>query len=193
MSKMVSYTHEENVRDASLAAVMYGALDTLPMPLVGRVHGAALGGGAGLAAICDIVVAEDQAVFGFTEVKVGILPSMISPFVLAKIGQSAARELFLTGRRFDAERARAIGLVHAVTPADRLDRRVAEYVGEILSGAPEAIATAKALLRSIAGRPPQDLVDLTAETIATRRASPEGQEGMKAFLEKRRPAWNVGQ
>lgn len=191
MSKMVTYTHEENVRDADAAARMYGALESVPVPLIGRVHGAALGGGAGLAAICDVVVSEESAVFGFTEVKLGILPSIIAPFVLAKIGVSAARELFLTGRRFDAQRAREIGLVHAIVPATELDARVAHYVNEILGAAPEAVATAKALLRAIAGRAPRDVRALTAETIATRRASAEGQEGMKAFLEKRRADWNV--
>src|SRR5204862_3854593 len=112
MSKMVAYTHEENVRDARLMARMFEALDRLPIPLVGRVHGAALGGGAGLAAVCDIVVAAEEASFAFTEVKLGILPAVISPFVLAKIGRSAARELFLTGARFGAARAKEIGLVH---------------------------------------------------------------------------------
>ena len=116
MSKMVAYSHEENVRDARAVSAMFLALDALPVPLVGRVHGAALGGGAGLASVCDIVVAADNAVFGFTEAKLGILPAVISPFALAKIGRSAARELFLTAARFSAQRAREIGLVHAVVP-----------------------------------------------------------------------------
>ena len=102
MAKALDYTHDENVRDANAAARMFAALDTLPVPLIGRIHGAALGGGAGLAAVCDIVVADEDAVFGFTEVKLGILPAVISPYALAKIGRSAARELFLTGMRFDA-------------------------------------------------------------------------------------------
>ena len=112
---------------------MFAALDELPVPLIGRIHGAALGGGSGLAAVCDIVVAEEQALFGFTEVKLGILPAVISPFALAKIGRSAARELFLTGARFSAARAREIGLVHAVVPAAGLDAAVAGYVREILT------------------------------------------------------------
>jgi methylglutaconyl-CoA hydratase len=193
MARMVSYTQEENVADATATAAMFAALDALPFPLIGRVHGAALGGGAGLAAVCDIVVAEDHAVFGFTEVKLGILPSMIAPFVLRRIGHSAARELFLTGLRFDAVRAREIGLVHAITSALELDTHIERYLQECLSAAPEAVATAKALLREIAGRPAADVRTLTAETIATRRASREGQEGMKAFLEKRTPSWNVNQ
>jgi methylglutaconyl-CoA hydratase len=190
---MAAYTHDENVEDAAAMARMYAALDRLPLPLVGRIHGAALGGGAGLVAVCDIAVAEAGTVFGFTEVKLGILPAVISPYVLAKIGVSATRELFLTGMRFDAARAKEIGLVHAVAAADQLDARVAAYADELLGSGPDAIATTKELLRTIVGRPPQDVVGLTADTIAARRASPEGQEGLQAFLEKRRPRWNVGQ
>jgi methylglutaconyl-CoA hydratase len=191
MSRMVSYTQAENVRDAQAMARMFSALDTLPMPLIGRVHGAALGGGSGLAAVCDIVVAEEGAVFGFTEVKLGILPAVISPYALAKIGRSAARELFLTGMRFSAARAREIGLVHAVVPSDQLDAKVREYVSEVLSGGPEGIAAAKALISSVWTRDAAYAIEMTAEAIAKRRVSPEGQEGMKAFLEKRRADWNL--
>jgi methylglutaconyl-CoA hydratase len=191
MTRMAAYTHDENLRDAMAAAKMYALIDRLPIAVIARIHGAALGGGAGLAAICDIVVAEERTIFGFTEVKLGILPAVVSPYVLAKIGASAARELFLTGMRFDAARAKDIGLVHAVAPADQLDRRVADYVKEILSAAPEAIATAKELLKKVSERPVQDTIGLTADTIAARRASLEGQEGMRAFLEKRRARWNV--
>jgi methylglutaconyl-CoA hydratase len=191
MARMASYTHAENVRDATAMAKMYSAMDHLPIPLIGRIHGVALGGGAGLAAVCDIVVADEHASFGFTEVKLGILPAVVSPYVLAKIGASAARELFLTGMRFDAARAKEIGLVHAVVAADQMDPRIADYVQEILSAAPDAIATAKELLRKVAGRPAQDTIGLTADTIAARRASPEGLEGMRAFLEKRKATWNV--
>jgi methylglutaconyl-CoA hydratase len=191
MTRMAAYTHDENLRDAMAAARMYSLIDRLPIPVIGRLHGAALGGGAGLAAICDIVVAEERTVFGFTEVKLGILPAVVSPYVLSKIGASAARELFLTGMRFDAGRAKEIGLVHAVVPGDQLDARIATYVKEILSAAPEAIATAKQLLKKVGERAVQDTIGLTADTIAVRRASPEGQEGMRAFLEKRRATWNV--
>jgi methylglutaconyl-CoA hydratase len=189
MAKMAGYSRDENVRDAMAAAEMYGVLDTLPVPLVGRIHGAALGGGAGLAAVCDVVIADEQAMFGFTEVKLGIVPAMISPFVIAKIGLSAARELFLTGRRFGAERAREIGLVHASVPAAELDARVAEYVSDVLAAAPQAVAVIKALLRQIAGRPATAVRSATAEALAARRASAEGQEGLRAFLDKRRAAW----
>lgn len=191
MSKMVSYTREENVRDAQAMARMFSALDSLPMPVIGRIHGAALGGGSGLAAVCDIVVADEDAVFGFTEVKLGILPAVISPYALAKLGRSAARELFLTGMRFGAHRAREIGLVHAIVPLSQLDAKVAEYVKEILGAGPEGIAAAKALIPQVWGRTAADAMPLTAEAIATRRISPEGQEGMKAFLEKRKASWNL--
>jgi methylglutaconyl-CoA hydratase len=190
MSRMVAYTREENAGDARAMAQMFLALDTLPVPLIGRIHGAALGGGAGLAAVCDIVVADPYAVFGFTEVKLGIMPAVISPYALAKIGRSAARELFLTGMRFGAERAREIGLVHAVVARDHLDARIEEYVKEILSAGPAGVAGAKALIRAVWHRSPADAIDLTADAIAERRASPEGQEGMRAFLEKRRAGWN---
>jgi methylglutaconyl-CoA hydratase len=190
MSKMVSYTREENIRDAQAMARMFSALDSLPVPLIGRIHGAALGGGVGLAAVCDIVVAEEGATFGFTEVKLGILPAVISPYALAKIGRSAARELFLTGMRFGAQRAKEIGLVHAVVPSDQLDVTVQEYVNEVLSAGPEGIAAAKQLIPTVWSRPAADAMDITADAIATRRVSPEGQEGLKAFLAKRKPDWN---
>jgi len=189
MSKMVAYTHEENVRDARLMARMFEALDRLPIPLVGRVHGAALGGGAGLAAVCDIVVAAEDASFAFTEVKLGILPAVISPFVLAKIGRSAARELFLTGARFGAARAKEIGLVHAVAAEPDLDRVVAKYVNDLLTSAPEAVAAAKQLIAEVSSRTPTSATEYTIDAIAARRVSPEGQEGMTAFLAKRPPSW----
>jgi methylglutaconyl-CoA hydratase len=189
MSKALTYTEEENVRDATAMSRMFAALDALPLPVIGRVQGAALGGGAGLAAVCDVVVADEGALFGFTEVKLGILPAVISPFALAKIGRSAARELFLTGARFSAARAREIGLVHAVVPEVELDAAVDHYVHEFLSGGPEAIAAAKALIPEAWGRSVADAMPITAAAIAARRVSPEGQEGLRAFLEKRSPGW----
>jgi methylglutaconyl-CoA hydratase len=192
MSKMVRYSEDENLRDASAMSAMFAALDTLPVPLIGRVHGAALGGGSGLAAVCDIVVADEPCVFGFTEVKLGILPAVISPFALAKIGRSAARELFLTGMRFPAARAKEIGLVHAVVPTSELDAAVDVYTREILSAGPEGIAAAKALIPRVWGRSVEDAMPITSQAIATRRVTPEGQEGMRAFLEKRAPSWVPG-
>jgi methylglutaconyl-CoA hydratase len=170
---------------------MFAALDTLPIPLIGRVHGAALGGGAGLSAVCDVVVADENAVFGFSEVKLGILPAVISPYALAKIGRSAARELFLTGMRFNAARAKEIGLVHAVVPRDQLDAKVEMYIDEFLNAAPDAISTAKALIPRVWARGAFDAAGLTAEAIAAQRVSKEGQEGLRAFLEKRKASWDV--
>jgi methylglutaconyl-CoA hydratase len=189
MARMADYTEAENLRDAMAASRMFGALNALPIPLIGRVHGAAIGGGGGLAAVCDIVVAEEQSVFGFTEVKLGILPAVISPFVLAKIGPSAARELFLTGMRFSAARARELGLVHAVVPERDIDATVAHYVGEVLSAGPEATAAAKALIFEVGRQSIEDARPITATALATRRGSAEGQEGLRAFLEKRKPNW----
>lgn len=190
MAKTIAYSQEENVRDATAMSRMFGLLNTLPMPLIGRIQGAALGGGAGLAAVCDIVVAEDQAVFGFTETKLGILPAVISPFAIAKIGRSAARELFLTGARFPAARAKEIGLVHAVVPAGELDAKVQQYVDELLTAGPEAVAAAKALIAQIAPLTTDAAQPLTAQAIAARRVSSEGQEGLRAFLDKRPPGWS---
>jgi methylglutaconyl-CoA hydratase len=189
MAAMAGYSREENEADARRTTAMLRALNTLPVGVIGRIQGAALGGGAGLAAICDVVVAEERAIFGFTESKLGIVPAMISPFVLPKIGVSAARELFLTGRRFDAARAHAIGLVHAVVPAAELDAAVQRYVAELLSAAPSAVATAKRLIPQVAGRTPEEVAELTATTIAAQRASGEGQDGLRSFLEKRSPGW----
>ena len=188
MAKTVSYTREENLADAQRMRRMFELLDELPFPVIGRVHGAALGGGAGLAAICDIVVAADDATFGFTEVKLGILPAVISPFALRKIGVSAARELFLTGGRFSAVRAKEIGLVHAVVPADGLDDAIDVFLREIGTAAPEAVREAKRLIREVAGRVPTE-GDITTSAIAERRISPEGQDGLRAFLEKRKAGW----
>ena len=190
MSKTIHYTEDENLRDASSMSRMFTAINKVPVPVIGRIQGAALGGGAGLAAVCDIVVADDAALFGFTEVKLGILPAVISPFVLAKIGQSAARELFLTGARFTAARAKEIGLVHAVVAAADLDATVNRYVQELLTAGPEAIAAAKALIPVVWGRDSDAVTPITAAAIAARRVSPEGQEGLRAFLEKRAPAWS---
>jgi methylglutaconyl-CoA hydratase len=189
MQRMRDYSRDENLRDADTAAAMFGALDTLPVPLVGRIQGAALGGGAGLAAVCDLVVAADDAQFGFTEVRLGILPAVISPFVVAKIGLSAARALFLAGSRFPAALAHRLGLVHEVVPAAELDAVVDTVVHDLLQGAPSAQRRAKALLREIAGRPAADVRPLTSAALADQRVSADGQDGLAAFLNKRNARW----
>ena len=191
MAQTGAYREAENLRDAMALSRMFRAIDDLPLPVIGRIQGAAVGGGAGLAAVCDIGVAEHDATFGFTEVRLGLIPAVTSPFLLAKIGGSAARELFLTGARFSAARAHQIGLVHAVVPLSELDATVTRYLADIASGGPEAIAAAKALIRTVSGRgmDEAEATRITASAIAKRRTSPEGQEGLRAFLEKRTPRW----
>ena len=191
MSKTVHYTEDENLRDAMAMSRMFAAINELPVAVLGRIQGAALGGGAGLAAVCDIVVADDAALFGFTETRLGILPAVISPFALAKIGQAAARELFLTGARFSAARAREIGLVHQVVAAAEMDGAVDRYLLELMGAGPDAIAAAKALIPNVWGRPIAEAMPITAAAIAARRVSNEGQEGLRAFLEKRKPSWTA--
>jgi methylglutaconyl-CoA hydratase len=189
MSKAVAYNQVENLADAEDFALMLERIDTLSRPVIGRVHGAALGGGVGIAAVCDIVIAAETATFGLTEVKLGILPAVISPYVIRKIGVSAARELFLSGSRFGAERARELRLVHEVVPETDLDEAVDRRIAELLTSGPGAVAAAKALIRDVAGESPKDVIGLTTSRIAAQRVSPEGQEGIRAFLEKRKPDW----
>ncbi|MFI5178194.1 MAG: enoyl-CoA hydratase-related protein [Vicinamibacterales bacterium] len=191
MAKMAHYSQEQNLEDARRAATMFHAIDSVPVPVIGRVQGAALGGGAGLTAVCDVVVSTEDAVFGFTEVVLGILPAMISPYVVSKIGLAAARELCLNGARFSAARAREIGLVTDVVAADRLDLTVDRHVQQFRKAAPSAIAATKKLLRDVAGRRPADVLALTADAIARQRVSPEGQEGLRAFLDKRPASWTA--
>lgn len=181
----------ENVRDAERMCEMFAAVDTCSKPVIGRVHGAALGGGAGLAAVCDIVVAAADATFGFTETKLGIIPAVISPFVLAKIGRSAARALFLTGERFDAAHAQRIGLVHHVVAAGDLDARIEALEIELATAGPGAIAAAKSLIATVARTPAAETKALTARAIAAQRTTPEGQEGLRAFLERRPATWTA--
>src|SRR3954465_11435616 len=191
MAKAIAYSRQENLTEAEDMARMLERLDTLPVPVIGRIQGAALGGGVGLAAICDIVVAADDAVFALSEVRLGILPAVVAPYVLRKIGVSAARELFLTGMRFDAGRAREAGLVHEVVPADGLDAAVARRVADVLAASPTGIARAKALIREIAGAHPDHVIGVTTNAIASQRVSGEGQEGLRAFLKKRKPSWSA--
>ncbi len=191
LASTATYSEAENIRDAAITSRMFRAIDEIPLPVIGRVHGAAIGGGAGLAAVCDVVVAADDTVFGFSEVKLGIIPAVISPFVVSKIGPSAARELFVTGARFPAARAYKIDLVHAVVPPRDLDATVDRYVAEILASSPEAIAAAKQLIRDVSASPPGAVTDLTARALASRRASADGREGIRAFIEKRKPRWSA--
>ncbi|MBV9718658.1 MAG: enoyl-CoA hydratase/isomerase family protein [Candidatus Eremiobacteraeota bacterium] len=185
MRSSLDLSFEANVVDAEHMSDMFRAIDNCPKPVIGRIHGAALGGGAGLAAVCDIAIASDDSVFGFTEVKLGIIPAVISPFVVAKIGPSHARALFLTGERFDALQAQAIGLVHQVVPNGDLDAAVDGRLSELHNAAPGAIAAAKLLLRRVLDNSYADSRAITTQAIAKQRVSPEGQEGLRAFLERR--------
>jgi methylglutaconyl-CoA hydratase len=189
MNRMAGFSREQNLLDAGELARAFAALDRMPVPVIGRVHGAALGGGVGLAAICDIIVAAEDTVFGFTEVRLGLIPAVIAPYVLSRIGRAAARELFLTGERFGAARAKELGLVQSVVRPDRLDDEVRRYVDALLAGAPGAQAEAKQLIAEVGRRGAADVASLCAEAIARRRVSDEGQEGIRAFLEKRPPSW----
>jgi methylglutaconyl-CoA hydratase len=190
MREAAGYSHEQNVLDARRLHTMLEAVRDCPRPVIARVQGAAMGGGAGLVAASDIAVAADDARFAFSEVRIGLVPAVISTFVLPRIGPSAARELFLTGELFDAEHARAIRLVHRVVPAADLDAAVAERVDALLSGGPLAQAEVKSLLARLSALP-DSAEELTTESIAVRRASPEGQEGIAAFLERRPPSWRA--
>jgi methylglutaconyl-CoA hydratase len=190
MRRTASYGEAENLADARALAGLMQTLNELPKPTVARVNGAALGGGTGLVACCDIVVASEQATFGTTEVRLGLIPAVIGPYVLAAIGPRQARRLMLTGERISAAEAARVGLVHEVAQPDQLDLAVERVLGELLKSGPGAIAAAKRLIRDLSGRPVDaPLIDGTAQRIAALRATPEAREGIGAFLEKRAPAW----
>lgn len=193
MQRAAAYSEEENRADARRLALMLETIDQCPKPVVARVQGAALGGGTGLVAACDIAIASERAVFGTTEVRLGLAPAVISPFVLRAVGPRQARRFFLTGERIDAAKALAIGLIHEVVPEAELDRALARILDELLAGAPEAQAASKQLIRTVLAMPQGGalLTEATVAVIAQRRASAEGREGLKAFLEKRAPAWRM--
>ena len=189
MRASLDCTHEENVEDAVAMARMFDAINRCPAPVVARIHGAALGGGVGLAAVCDIVVASDETRFAFSEAKLGIAPAVISPYVLAKIGRGHARSLFLTAERFGVDRARKIGLVHSAIPQGMLDEEVDRIIKEIKSSAPSAISRAKSLIAVVPDLEPAAAMQFTAETIASLRVGEEGQAGLRAFLDKQPAPW----
>jgi len=189
MRKAGGYSSEENARDAERMARMLRSIDACPRPVIALAQGAAIGGGVGLLAAADIAIAAEDAVFSLAEVRLGILPSVISPYVVRAIGPRFARELFLTGDRFDARTAHRIGLVHEVVGAPELEAAVRRRVDSLLAAGPEAVAVAKRLIDQVVGRTPEEAMALTVSTIAERRASAEAKEGLTAFLEKRRPTW----
>jgi methylglutaconyl-CoA hydratase len=189
MRASLELDQEANYRDALRLSDMFKVINDCPAPVIARVQGAALGGGSGLVAVCDIAIADDDAIFGFTEAKLGIVPAVISPFVLAKIGTGHARALFTTAERFGASRALVIGLVHEVVPIANLDASVQGAIDELMACGPQAARVAKKIARTVPTLRPADAREWTARTISERRTSDEGQEGLRAFLDKRSPSW----
>lgn len=190
MKAMAGYDEAQNLADARKLSRLLWTLDRLPKPTIGRVQGAALGGGVGLVACCDIVVASRNASFTLSEVKLGLIPATIGPYVVAAIGQRASRRFFLTAERIASEEALRLGMVHRLVEPEGLDAAVEELLTALLANGPAAVAAAKDLIFSVDGRPVDDAVmDDTARRIAGIRASSEGREGIGAFLEKRKPGW----
>lgn len=189
MRASASYTQEQNVLDALEMGNLFETINNFPCFVLARVNGNALGGGLGLLAVCDMAIAVENARMAFSEVKLGIAPAVISPYVVRKIGETEARVLFVTGKRFTPVRAREIGLVHLVVPPEELDAAVEKIVGELLTSAPQAMRVCKTLALTVGKLDRETARKYTAETIAALRVSPEGQEGLRAFLEKRKPNW----
>ncbi len=190
MRAAIGLSVEENERDAAAMRSMFAAIDECPVPVVARVQGGALGGGMGLCAVSDIVVARDGATFGFTETRLGIIPAVISTFVIPKIGETHARALFLSGERFSAEHARFIGLVHEVVEDEAaLESRISVIAHELHAAGPTAVRAAKALIRELRGLTTSEAAAVSVARLATQRTSPEGQEGLAAFTQERSPSW----
>lgn len=193
MKKMKNYSDEENFQDSMKLARLFEVLNSVTKPIVGKINGAALGGGVGLVAVCDYVIAKEDAKFGLTEVLLGLAPAVISPYVIAKIGESHARALFLTGEKFGPEKAKEIGLVHQISLSRYFEKDTDEVISRFLMAAPKAQEATKKLIQNVIrltnDEPAHSVIKYTCETIARLRSSNEGQEGMSALLEKRRPAW----
>lgn len=190
MRRMAGYSDEENLADAEALAWLMMKLDRCPKPTIARVQGSAFGGGVGLVAACDLAVTVEGAQFSLSEVRLGLMPSVVGPYVVRAIGERQARRYFLTAERISAAEAHRIGLVHEVVAADRLDAAVDRLIEALVQGGPVALTEAKQLARYLADRPIDEIViPETARRIADLRASPEGREGVQAFLDKRKPAW----
>ncbi len=188
MKAMKNYTKEENFRDSKRLAKMFSAINECDVPVLGRINGHALGGGVGLVSVCDFVICNQDALMGFTEVRLGLIPAVISPYCIAKVGESNARAWMLSGERFNALDAKRMGLVHEVCKIDELDGKVEEYKKKFLAAGPEAAKEAKRLVRGVM-KNLKASEDYTCQMITERRVSSEGQEGMRALLEKDKPAW----
>ena len=192
MRGMADYSWDENRADAGKLAQMLWTLDQCPVPVIGRVHGDCYAGGVGLAAACDVLVAVEGMHFCLSEARLGLLPATIGPYVVRALGEQASRRYFVSAERFDAATGKALGFVHEVVPAEALDAKVAEIVGALAANGPAAVKACKRLVQDLAGRPiDAGLRDDTARRIADMRASPEGREGVQAFLSKREPAWRI--
>ena len=189
MKKMINYSYEQNLEDSLKLAELFFLMYSLPKPIVARVNGAAIGGGAGLVAVCDIAIAAESAKFSLSEVKLGLVPACISPYVVRKVGEGKCREFFLTGERLTAKRALEAGLVNHVVPLEELDQAVQEKVEQLISSGPKALAMCKELLKNVPGMSFDKAKTYTGDMIASMRIGDEGQEGMNAFLEKRKPKW----
>lgn len=189
MRAIVDQTFEENLIESNALADLFYQIHTFKRPVIGKINGAAIGGGTGFVAVCDIALAARSAKFSFSEVKIGVVPACIGPYVIKKMGEGKARELFITGERMYADRAFEVGLVNKVVDDDQLDDEVENLIHSILTSGPEAVAMAKKLVSSVPTMKPVEYKAFTAEMIARLRISEEGQEGMDAFLNKRKPSW----
>lgn len=189
MVDVLNYSYDENLEDSKNLAGMFYNINNCPFPTIARVNGAAIGGGCGLVAVCDIVIASNKALFSLSEVKIGLVPACISPYVIRRMGDRYSREYFLTGERIGVEKALAAGLVNEVVSEDELDAAVDRRVKRLLSSGPKALAWCKQLLQNVPSMPEKEAGEYTAEVIAKLRMGDEGQEGMKAFFEKRKPNW----
>ncbi|MEW5796350.1 MAG: enoyl-CoA hydratase-related protein [Candidatus Zixiibacteriota bacterium] len=189
MREVIDQSYEQNLAESNALADLFYQIYTFKRPVVGRINGAAIGGGTGFVAVCDIAIAARSAKFSFSEVKIGVVPACIGPYVIRKMGEGKARELFITGERMSAERACEVGLVNKVVDDDKLDAEINNLIESILSSGPEAVAMAKRLVSEVPMMSPAQFKPFTAEMIAKLRVSSEGQEGMDAFLNKRKPRW----
>ena len=189
MKKMINFSYDQNLDDSLKLAELFYLMYSLPKPTIAKVNGAAIGGGTGLVAVCDIAIASEKAKLSLSEVKLGLVPACISPYVIRKVGEGRCREFFLTGERLTAKRAAELGLVNQAVPPEELDRAVQEKAAQLVSSGPEALAMCKELLKNVPGMEFERAKTYTADMIASMRISDEGQEGMNAFLEKRKPKW----
>ena len=189
MKSMITYSMEENIRDSRALQNMFDTLDHSPKFIIGQITGHAFGGGLGLIAICDLTLAHPDLIFAFSETKLGLIPAVISPYILRRIGPAHARRLFMTGERFTTNYAHTIGLIDHIIPPGDMETHIEKYIKEISTAGPQAVAEAKKLIHLYQEQDPRAYREATVETIARLRVSPEGQEGTTAFLEKRKPAW----